>query len=120
LTVARTEREGSRLQQPVRVAFADHGQDGLFDIVIGAEVAEAAARVACWRQCQLLVMGRYGRPSWTRWFGGSTTERLIDRADSLAVLTIPEREELVARSSLSVAARREHGDAANQQLTTNN
>jgi nucleotide-binding universal stress UspA family protein len=92
LTVARTEREGSRLQQPVRVALADHGQGGLFDIVIGAEVAEAAARVARWRQCQLLVMGRYGRPSWTRWFGGSTTERLIDLADSLAVLTIPERD----------------------------
>jgi nucleotide-binding universal stress UspA family protein len=91
LTVARTEREGRRLQQPARAAFADHGQVANFDLLIGAEVAEAAARVARWRQCQLLVMGRYGRPSWARWFGGSTTESLIALADSLAVLTIPNR-----------------------------
>jgi nucleotide-binding universal stress UspA family protein len=91
LTVARTQREGQRLQQPARAAFAEHGQNGNFDLLIGAKVAEAAARVARWRQCQLLVMGRYGRPEWARWFGGSTTERLIGLADSFAVLTIPKR-----------------------------
>src|SRR5207247_1756005 len=60
-TVGRTQREGRRLQQPARAAFAEHGQGGNFDLLIGAEVVEAAARVACWRQCQLLVIGRYGR-----------------------------------------------------------
>jgi nucleotide-binding universal stress UspA family protein len=92
LTVAGSQREGSRLQQPVRAAFADHRQEANFDLLIGAEVAEAAARVARWRHCQLLVMGCYGRPPWARWFGGSTTERLIGLADSLAVLTIPKRD----------------------------
>jgi nucleotide-binding universal stress UspA family protein len=92
LTVARSQREGCRLQQPARAAFAEAGQSGHFDLLIGAEVAEAAARVARWRQCRLLVMGRYGRLPWTRWFGGSTTERLVGLADSLAVLTLPKRD----------------------------
>ena len=92
LTVARSQREGSLLQQPARAAFAEHGQRGNFDLAIGAEVAEAAARVARWRQCQLLVMGRYGRPRWAHWWGGRATDRLIGLADSLAVLTIPKRE----------------------------
>ena len=61
LTVGRTEREGWRRQQPARAAFAEHGQSGNFDLLIGSEVAEAAIRVARWRQCQLVVMGRYGR-----------------------------------------------------------
>ena len=105
LTVGRTEREGWRRQQPARAAFAEHGQSGNFDLLIGSEVAEAAIRVARWRQCQLVVMGRYGRhpPNppllrggwggwWRHWFGGSTTERLVGLGDSLAVLTIPKRE----------------------------
>jgi nucleotide-binding universal stress UspA family protein len=92
LTVARSQREGYRLQQPARAAFAEQGQCGNFDLVIGADVAEAAARVARWRQCQLLVMGRYGRLRWTHWLDGSTTDRLIGLADSLAILTIPKRE----------------------------
>jgi nucleotide-binding universal stress UspA family protein len=89
LTVARTEREGRRRQQPARTAFAEHGQSGNFDLLIGSGVDEAASRVARWRQCQLVVMGRYGRPQWAHWFAGSTTERLLGLADSLAVLTIP-------------------------------
>jgi nucleotide-binding universal stress UspA family protein len=91
LTAARTQREGQRLQQPARAAFAERGQGGHFDLLVGAGVAEAAARVARWRQCRLLVMGRYGGPEWRRWLGGSTTEALIGLADSLAVLTIPKR-----------------------------
>jgi nucleotide-binding universal stress UspA family protein len=90
LTVARTQREGSRLQEPARKAFAEHHQSGDFDLCIGGEVVEAAARVARWRQCHLLVMGRYGRRPWRRWFEGSTTERLVALADSFAVLTIPK------------------------------
>lgn len=91
LTVAPTQREGRRLQQPARAAFAEHGQEGNFDLLIGADIVEAAARVARWRQCQLLVIGRYGRPEWRRWVSGSTTEQLIDLANSFAVLTIPQR-----------------------------
>ena len=98
LTVARTEREGNRLQRPARAAFAEHGQSGNFDLLIGADVAEGAARVARWRQCQLLVMGRYGRPPWMHWLGGSTTEELLDLTDSLAVLTIPPAGGLDLRS----------------------
>jgi nucleotide-binding universal stress UspA family protein len=90
-TVAHSQHHGCRLQQPARTAFAEHSQRGNFDLVIGADVAEAAARVARWRQCQLVVMGRYGRKRWAHWFG-STTERLIKLADSLAVLTIPRRQ----------------------------
>jgi nucleotide-binding universal stress UspA family protein len=96
LTVARSQRQGTRLQQPARAAFADRGQDGDFDLFIGTEVAEAAVHVARWRHCQLLVMGRYGRPPWARWLGGSTTERLIRLADSLPVLSVPKRHSLAA------------------------
>jgi nucleotide-binding universal stress UspA family protein len=88
LTVAGTEREGRLLQQPARIAFAEHGLGGNFDLLLGSEVAEAAARVARWRQCRLLVIGRYGRRPWARWFGGSTTERLLALAETFPVLTI--------------------------------
>jgi nucleotide-binding universal stress UspA family protein len=91
LTVASTQREGLRRQQSARAVFAERDQDGHFDLLIGAEVAEAAAHVARWRRCRLLVMGRSGRRPWTRWFGESTTDRLLGLADSLAVLTIPKR-----------------------------
>ena len=91
LTVAGTEGEAWRRQQPARAAFAEHGQSGNFDLLIGSEIDEAAMHVSRWRQCQLVVMGRYGRPLWTHWFGGSTTERLLGMADSVAVLTIPKR-----------------------------
>jgi nucleotide-binding universal stress UspA family protein len=91
LTVAATEHEGRRLQQSARRAFAEHRLGGNFDLLIGSEIAEAAARVARWRQCQLLVVGRYGRRPWTHWFGGSTTERLIALAEFFPVLTIPKQ-----------------------------
>jgi nucleotide-binding universal stress UspA family protein len=104
LTVSRTEREGWRRQQPARAAFADHGQNGNFDLLIGSAVDEAAIRVSRWRQCQLVVMGRYGRPPWTHWFGGSTTERLIGLADSLAVLTIPNKRTSTMDSGRSATA----------------
>jgi nucleotide-binding universal stress UspA family protein len=103
LTVAGSEREAWRRQQPARVAFADHGQSGNFDLLIGSEVTEAAIRVARWRQCQLVVMGRYGRPPWTHWFSGSTTDRLLGLADSLAVLTIPKKEAPAAYSGRKAA-----------------
>jgi nucleotide-binding universal stress UspA family protein len=110
LTVAGTQREAQRLQQPARAAFAEHGQRGNFDLSIGPEVAEAAAHVARWRQCQLVIMGRYGRPQWTRWFGGSTTDSLISLADSLAVLTIPKRLGSAEEPNSKRADRREIGE----------
>jgi hypothetical protein len=90
LTAARTEskaREGQRAAETVCYAerMAAH-----LDYVVGLELRAAVASIARWRRCSHVIMPRRQAISWWRWLGGDTLKELLELADSLTFLALPE------------------------------
>jgi nucleotide-binding universal stress UspA family protein len=88
LTVARSEWGARARQHAGRDAAAAYGLDADFDFLVGADLRTAVTRVAQWRRCSLVVMGRNGRAPWLRWWRAPAA-RLVDFADSFSLLTLP-------------------------------
>jgi K+-sensing histidine kinase KdpD len=90
LSVAGSERVVRRQQQAPRALLAAQGLAADFDSVVGSEVAVAAAGVARWRRCQLVVLGWQPGPSWWRRWWGSPVEQLAEMAGDFAFLALPD------------------------------
>ncbi len=89
LTVARSEEAARARQQAGRGAAAAWGLDADFDFIVGTDVGTAVTRVAQWRRCPLVVLGRSGRaPRWRWW--RAPAARLVDAVESFSLLTLPE------------------------------
>ena len=89
LTVARSEWAARARQRAGRDVAAAYGLDADFDFLVGADVHTAVSRVAQWRRCSLVVLGRNGRLPWLRWWRAPAA-RLVEFAESFSVLTLPE------------------------------
>ena len=88
LTVARTEDEARRRQQRLRQVLQGLKVMTDFDFLVGGEVRGAAASVARWRHCQLVVMAPLESPRWWRWWRADSRSWSMDLVDSLAFLTL--------------------------------
>ena len=104
LTGANSARVAKRNQQPARLILAQESTNCEFDFIVGTDIEMAAASVARWRHCQLVVTGRYGNPPWRRWLRGSTSQRLLGLAESVAVLSFPGPSCVVPQSVRKYAA----------------
>jgi hypothetical protein len=102
LTVARTEREAREHQRRAREILdgglpshpAPQGRSGRkgpvqvnFDYLAGAEVRSAAASVARWRRCQLVVLE--ANAAWERWLSFRSGSWITELLDCLSFLVIP-------------------------------
>jgi hypothetical protein len=81
LSVAKSERIAKRLQQGARHTLAGYGLAVDFDLFVGPDVCAAAASVARWRQCSLVIMEHPPAVPWW-WRRNSSTTQLTDRTDS--------------------------------------
>lgn len=103
LTVARTEREAREHQRRAREILdgglpshpAPQGRSSRkgpvqvnFDYLAGAEVRSAAASVARWRRCQLVVLE--ANAAWERWLSFRSGSWITELLDSLSFLVIPK------------------------------
>jgi len=100
LSVANSERAAQQLQQAARETLASYDLRCDFDFLVGPDVGAAAASVARWRGCQLVVMEQQTAPAWLRWLRGDPLERLIGFMEPLNLLALPEVGVPVARSNL--------------------
>jgi hypothetical protein len=91
LTVARTERGASRRGWHMREALTHDGLDCDFDQLAGVGVGPAALHVACWRQCQVVVVKRRRGRWWRPWRRGDSLAQLAASPSSLALLALPEQ-----------------------------
>jgi hypothetical protein len=89
LTAAPSERLARLRQQATREVLARHGLAAEFDLVVGRDARAAAASVARWRRCGLVVAERPAACSWWRWLRGDTPERLAGLAETLPFLALP-------------------------------
>ena len=101
LTMARTEREARQRQRrareilevmPPHPALSPQGRGGRdlhvnFDFLAGVEVRSAAASVARWRHCQLVVLEPDA--AWGRWLGFHSGSWITESLESLSFLVIP-------------------------------
>jgi hypothetical protein len=102
LTVARTEQEARQRQRRAReivdgeisphAALSPQGKEDSkvpmnFDFLAGAEARSAAANVARWRHCQLVVLE--ANAAWGRWLGFHSGWWITELLGSLSFLVIP-------------------------------
>jgi nucleotide-binding universal stress UspA family protein len=96
LTVARSERRANVRQHFLQELLNHSGIDCEFDLLVGAEVRMAVARVMRWRQCQLIMMERQAAPPWWRWWQSDTAEKFLRLAKDCSLLALPGVNVLVA------------------------
>jgi PAS domain-containing protein len=87
LTVARTEREACQRQRRARETLEGSPVHVNFDFLAGADVRSAAASVARWRRCQLVVLE--ANSAWERWLGFHSGSWITERLESLSFLVFP-------------------------------
>ncbi len=87
LTVARTEREACQRQRRARETFEGSPVHVNFDFLAGTDVRSAAASVARWRRCQLVVLE--ANSAWGRWLGFHLGSWITERLESLSLLVFP-------------------------------
>jgi len=87
LTVARTEREACQRQRRARETFEECPVHVNFDFLAGADIRSAAASVARWRRCQLVVLE--ANSAWGRWLGFHSGLWTTERLESLSFLVFP-------------------------------
>jgi hypothetical protein len=90
LTVARTERGAFRRGWEMREALTHDGLDCDFDQLAGVGVGPATLHVACWRQCQVVVVKRRSGRWWWPWRRGDSLAQLTASPSSLAFLALPQ------------------------------
>jgi hypothetical protein len=88
LTVAGSERLAQHATDLARAAVADHGANMLFDCLVGLEVSSAAARIARWRRCQLMIMNRDARPHWWHWLRAPAFTELAEWLPDISLLSV--------------------------------
>ncbi len=89
LTAARSEQVVRDRQRAARAVFRDCGAEADFDSVVGTPALEAAADVARWRRCQLIVTERHNDPPRRFRLWGNTAEQVLSADESSAVLSLP-------------------------------
>jgi hypothetical protein len=89
LTLARSQRVAGRRQRAAQAAVTSAGMTAAFDSLIGSDSGLAAATIARWRHCPLVIRRGPGAPSLWRRLRGSAADQL-DFADSIAFLTLPD------------------------------
>jgi hypothetical protein len=105
LSVARSERSARGFQQAARQTLAGYGLAVDFDLFVGRDASHAAASVACWRQCSLVMMEPPPAVPWWRRRTNSTTQ-LTDRTDALTFLVSSGCRACTARQPMMDSASR--------------
>jgi hypothetical protein len=90
LTVARTETQARQRQRLAEEICRVHQIPAIHDYVVGLGAREAVTSIARWRRCSHVFIARRQAISWWRWMRGDTLTELLDLADSLTVLGLPE------------------------------
>jgi hypothetical protein len=90
LTVARTETQARRRQQLAEELCLVHRIAAIHDYVVGLDVGVAVNSIARWRRCSHVFVARRQAIPWWRWMRGDTLKELLDLADSLTFLALPE------------------------------
>jgi hypothetical protein len=109
LTVARAEQEARQRQRQAREIIEGRSRDGAvrvnFDFLAGGETRSAAANVARWRRCQLVVMEAGPSTAWSRWLGSAPGPWVLDLLHDLSFLLLPSakarREEATKEEAAS-------------------
>jgi K+-sensing histidine kinase KdpD len=91
LTVTRTEEEARELEHAAREWFEARGLAAHYDCVIGDAMPTAVARVARWRHCTHVLVGRQPRLRWWQRLRGSSLHRRFGLPDSLNILSLPRQ-----------------------------
>jgi hypothetical protein len=90
LTVARTESKARQGQRIAEEACLVHRIPAHLDYVVGLDVRLAVASIARWRRCSHVFLARRQAIPWWSWMRGDTLKELLDSADSLTFLALPE------------------------------